>query len=651
MTDSHIQEQLIFYARDLARIYEAEKQKRRHLEIANQKLRATLEGIKDGVVTLDDKLTIVEANHSFAEIIGVPMDDCVDRPLTECLSKGWSPLSQALKQAAQRQEMLLNPDGNREHFYRVICSPIFRNRSQFHGWVISLRDETTQQKSNIVKDQFLSLVGHELETPLQIIPQTLQLLESMLGNRLEEREHQLFRSLEKTSEKLCAKFREIIDAAQLASKISEEREHFDLKAEISKLQQRRLPKLTENHSEIRIDLPDHPCEVYGYPKLINQALSYLIEHVAPTASSQSMIRFILRRQDDRWHLTVTTSGYPGANAAMVATTAEPTMDSLTAHLGLSIVKKIALLHGGDFHLELNKTIFILPAVNRDQEEPSEAKLHDLQKQLTLLQEQNLQYARDLALTYTNKKKMSTRLQKTEEQLVRSEKLALMGQMAAGFVHEVNNTLAPITVYSYMLLQKNSELSPVFLRQIQTIHDCAWKALNMLRQMLDFSRQESKQFEAVDVIQLLENDQQMLQYRFRKGKVKVQKDYRQDKIMVMGNPGHLDQVFINLMINAIDAMVQGGTLTISVRASQQDQNGQSVPVAKICFQDTGPGIAAVNYENIFAPFFSTKDKGKGTGLGLYISHEIIEKHGGVIAVESEVGHGAKFIIKLPLAQTT
>ena len=647
MSNSKIQEQLIFYARDLARVYEAEKEKRRHLEIANQKLRATLEGIKDGVVTLDQKLKIVEANNSFAKIIDVAVGDCVDRPLEKCLPEGWSPLIKALKQEALRKEMLLNPDGNHEHFYRVICSPIFRDKAQFHGWVISLRDETAQQKSNIVKDEFLSLVGHELESPLHIIPQTLQLLESSLETQLGDKERQLFRTLENTSNKLCNKFREIIDAAQLASKISEEREQFDLGNEIRKLLQRRPSKISQSHSEINAELPDHPCEVYGYPKLINQALLYFLEYAANFGNGKVPIMLALRQEADQWHFSVARKTRYVVDGENGDGPAAQQANSLTAHLELSIIKKTAMLHGGDFYLTSDGAVFILPAANHDQEEQTEARLRDLQKQLALLQEQNLKYAKDLAITYTTKKKMSTRLQKTEEQLVRSEKLAMAGQMAAGFVHEVNNTLAPITVYSYMLLQKKNELSPLFLRQIQTIHDCAWKALNMLRQMLDFSRQESKQFEDVDIIKLLENDQQLLEYRFRKGKVQVQKDYPRDSVMVMGNPGQLDQVFINLMINAIDAMDNGGTLTIVVKLNCQYQDGQSVSLAEICFQDSGPGIAAANRENIFQPFFSTKGKGKGTGLGLFISHEIIEKHGGIIEVASELGQGARFVIKLPL----
>jgi two-component system cell cycle sensor histidine kinase/response regulator CckA len=244
--------------------------------------------------------------------------------------------------------------------------------------------------------------------------------------------------------------------------------------------------------------------------------------------------------------------------------------------------------------------------------------------------------------------VATQLEKTRDQLVRSEKLALMGQMAAGIAHEMNNVLFPVVGNADLILMKKDTLNPEVARLAQIIYNSGWKAANMLRQILDFSRKGGEGFEKINATDPIEGALKLVEFRLRESRIEVDRQYGETAFEINGNPGHLEQVFTNLVVNAIDAMEGGGRLSVTVAKHREEQDNEPVESVEIRFIDTGTGIPDEIRETIFDPFFTTKEEGKGTGLGLFIIHSIIEKHGGVVDIESEVGKGTAFIIRLPLA---
>jgi len=239
-------------------------------------------------------------------------------------------------------------------------------------------------------------------------------------------------------------------------------------------------------------------------------------------------------------------------------------------------------------------------------------------------------------------------ERTQEQLIRSESLAAIGQLVAGAAHELNNPLSS----AYSLTQTTVETVASWddvkgeLRN-EVLDDLDFslremrRASDIVRSLLDLSRQTQTYEESVNIHAVIDNALRVLHNQYRKDPVIIEKNYEEDLPNVQGNFANLGQVFINMIKNAIQALPdRRGRITLTTR---YDREAEKVVVQ--C-RDTGIGIPSVHLKEIFNPFFTTKTVGEGTGLGLYISHEIIKKHGGAIQVESEVGKGTVFYIEIP-----
>ncbi len=225
----------------------------------------------------------------------------------------------------------------------------------------------------------------------------------------------------------------------------------------------------------------------------------------------------------------------------------------------------------------------------------------------------------------------------EQQLLEREKLSSIGLLAAGVAHEVNTPLAGISSYAQMLLQQVQESDPkrklLEKIQVQTV-----RASGIVNNLLNFSRTGDSQFREVDINRVLEDTLQLLEPQLRNAQFKVSCTYGENLQPAYGSASKLQQVFMNLILNARDAMPHGGRLTVHTRAVDSS--------LVIDFRDTGVGIAPENIARIYDPFFTTKEVGQGTGLGLALSYGIIQEHNGRIFVESRPGEGAHFTIKLP-----
>jgi hypothetical protein len=231
--------------------------------------------------------------------------------------------------------------------------------------------------------------------------------------------------------------------------------------------------------------------------------------------------------------------------------------------------------------------------------------------------------------------------KLEETLQQSEKLSSIGLLAAGVAHEVNTPLTGVSSYTQMLLGMIPENDPkhALLQKVQRQTD---RATNIVSNLLNFSRVGSSTgFDEISVNKVLDDTLQLLEPQLRKSSVEIVKDYAEEVPKISGDAGRLQQVFTNLILNARDAMFDGGKITLTTSAG-----AESVVVA---IRDDGVGIEPENLSKIFDPFFTTKGVGDGTGLGLAVTYGIVQEHSGSIIADSEVGAGTEFRIEFPVAE--
>jgi hypothetical protein len=229
----------------------------------------------------------------------------------------------------------------------------------------------------------------------------------------------------------------------------------------------------------------------------------------------------------------------------------------------------------------------------------------------------------------------------EEQLQQREKLSSIGLLAAGVAHEINTPLTGVSSYTQMLLGMLADTDPkhALLQKIRRQTD---RATGIVNNLLNFSRTGgATEFAEVNLSRVLDDTLQLLEPQLRQSRVEIEREYEQDLPRVYANAGKLQQVFTNLLLNARDAIPDGGRITLRTAAS--DRDAVTIEVA-----DTGIGIAPENVARIYDPFFTTKGVGRGTGLGLAVSYGIVQEHAGHIAVESAPGRGTTFRITLPTA---
>lgn len=223
-------------------------------------------------------------------------------------------------------------------------------------------------------------------------------------------------------------------------------------------------------------------------------------------------------------------------------------------------------------------------------------------------------------------------------VLQTEKLTSLGRMAAGIAHEINNPMGGILVYSTMLLDLVPEEGPVH-EGLEIIVQETIRCKRIIQELLDFSRERLPQKKMADFNAVMEKALSILDNEFRLHRIEVVKDLAPDLLPTFLDANQIQQVFMNLLINAVEATKEEGRITVSTRYSPEDQT----VVADII--DNGCGISAENLTRIFEPFFSTKEK--GTGLGLSVSFGIIENHQGRIDVSSMPGSGTHFSIILPV----
>jgi len=228
----------------------------------------------------------------------------------------------------------------------------------------------------------------------------------------------------------------------------------------------------------------------------------------------------------------------------------------------------------------------------------------------------------------------------ERRLVQADKLSSIGLLAAGVAHEVNTPLAVISTYAQMLAKQVSG-DDQKARLLDKIAKSTFRASEIVNSLLNFSRTSPAEFGDVDVNRVLDETVSLIRHQLDKAGVRTVTDFELNGLTVNGNAGKLQQVFLNLILNARDAMEGGGTLTI--------RTWSDGACARIHIRDTGQGIAEDHLPRIYDPFFTTKAARKGTGLGLSVTYGIVQEHGGAIEVQSDAGAGTLFHLEFPLSR--
>lgn len=229
---------------------------------------------------------------------------------------------------------------------------------------------------------------------------------------------------------------------------------------------------------------------------------------------------------------------------------------------------------------------------------------------------------------------------TRRRIMESERLAITGQLAAGVAHELNNPLQGIVAYTHLLLEKVPPESQM-RETLGKVVDQAGRCRDIVRGLLDYARPVKPHKRPADVNSILQQCISLVENQAQFHNIQVVKELQEGLPLAVVDPTQIQQVFLNMIINAAEAMGGVGKLTLTTRA---DPDGRHIEVA---ISDTGHGIRPEDMERIFDPFFTTKDQGHGTGLGLSISFGIVKEHGGTILVESEVGKGTSFVVRLPV----
>ena len=256
-----------------------------------------------------------------------------------------------------------------------------------------------------------------------------------------------------------------------------------------------------------------------------------------------------------------------------------------------------------------------------------------------IEERNIQLEQEII----DRKRAEEIQKKLHEELMQAEKLATVGTFVAGIAHEVKNPLA-IIIQGIEYLKTSSGSDALMADVVERIKKSAQRADSIVKGLLSFTRQISIKTEKVEIRPVIEETLSFVENHVNSKHITVLRQYSPDAPLVSIDSDQVKQAFANILLNAIEAMEDGGTITIAVRQIRNDADEQYL---QISFADTGCGIPADKIEKVFDPFFTTKDNLGNTGLGLSVTKGIIDKHHGTIRIDSQLQEGTRVIIELPL----
>jgi signal transduction histidine kinase len=390
---------------------------------------------------------------------------------------------------------------------------------------------------------------------------------------------------------------------------------------------------------------------------INRLTSFLLDRLTSTMHIERAYIMLREKEDAQFHL-VAQEGQAGLGDAVIFRKDHPVPRWMASH------KRSLTRHDVDVHPQFKA----LWAQERDDLDRIEAELfvpllvrdelvgllilgpkfsetsysQDEQLTLTTLANQTA-VAIQNAWLYSDLEQSLKELKQMQAQLIQTEKLSAIGEMIAGVAHEINNPLTAVIGYSQLLQIQAMGLDSQVREDVGQILQAGLRMKRIVANLLDFSRQHSPQKEYVDINRIISNSLGLRVHDLMASRIRVQTNLTPGLPRTMADRHQLQQVFVNIINNAQQAMAEKGgpgVLNVSTEHGRDD-------TLLVRFQDTGPGIPQKIMGRIFDPFFTTKEVGKGTGLGLSVSYGILQEHEGRIWAESENGQGATFFVQLPV----
>lgn len=261
----------------------------------------------------------------------------------------------------------------------------------------------------------------------------------------------------------------------------------------------------------------------------------------------------------------------------------------------------------------------------------------------LLEEEREQQRLELGKRIRELRHAYEELKSVQNQLLQAEKMASIGLLASSLAHELDTPLATISGYCELLSEEIGD--DHLLSRVKTISEQVIKCQKATRSLLDFSRKSNGERKVCNIHHLINSTLSLVEHRLIIHKIKVNTLFDNQLPLLFVDGNQIQQVILNLVNNAVDAMPQGGDVFIETRMNREAKS------VELIFEDNGAGIPYENRKYIFSPFFTTKDPGKGTGLGLSICKNIITAHGGKITFENRNGSGTKFVISLPASEAS
>jgi PAS domain S-box-containing protein len=650
------QSQALMYGRDLRRLYQAEKAKGEALELANQKLRAIFDSTTSGLLVTDGDLIIIEVNPAFCTMLECDSKAILGMPLSQVIRAAG--LGSALKEMRDHNvDSATHEIELTEPLRRTLLATVSRLETKGdRGWVIVFHDLTAQKRTENLKNEFIAIASHELRTPAAAIMGFFELLAEDLMDVLDEEARKRLDAIHQANRHLQRTVDELIEFVGTGDRTLEARqEQLDLRQLVYDAIFNIKAAADRKGITVSEEIPPTPLQVWCDRRMLLGVLTHLLENAITFNRPEGKVTVKAREEEEYWQIDVedTGIGIPQMDLANIFMPFYQVEEHLTRSvgglgLGLSIAKRTVELHGGRMWAqsrlgEGSTFSFTLPKARWEDE------LSRLEAELEASRQQSLRYAQDLARTYAERRKKATQLEMTTRQLIRAERLATIGQLAAGLAHDLGNVLTPLGMYAALLLANRDQLSEENVGYVEQIKEIVNRVSKILRQLIDFSRGDIGVREAIVVEEVIDGTLAMLDYMLTGKNITVERAYQSETAYVRADPGLLEQVFTNLIVNAADAMTKGDKLMVTTRLIGGPESTTDRRYLEIIFADTGSGISSQDLDRIFEPFYTTKERGRGTGLGLFVSYGIIEKHGGTIDVASELGVGTLFTIRLPLAQ--
>ncbi|WP_051261591.1 ATP-binding protein [Desulfovibrio inopinatus] len=393
--------------------------------------------------------------------------------------------------------------------------------------------------------------------------------------------------------------------------------------------------------------PDSIKEALNYLEQTENTIQILYDTMVDIEGQKSVNRFMGEMKEYKSHLSTLAHGEEtdltrtrnlGASlvsfAQQLLVEKKVRIDKALSHIlymPIGVMICLSLLIVGVFSWQAKQVMDRLAYVQRAAEGVAKGEYDAIQQ---IKKDDNISELMRSAFT-----KMADEIESRQEELIESRKLVSIGTLTSGIAHELNNPLNNVSLTADTLLEEYNNLTEAEAKEmlLDIINETS-RASEVVRNLLDFSREEHHPMRPLIASELIEKTLKLVRNQLMLDGVQIVVDFAKNLPLINGDLHYLEQVFINLFMNATQAMPEGGTITITGRA---DSRGY----VHIDVADTGTGMSTESLERIFDPFYTTKPVGRGTGLGLSIVYGIIKKHGGYIEVHSEVGKGTTFSVYL------